>query len=219
MRVAPGVWWEERVLPRIVDTVLGTRAFDRVRRDVCAGLRGDVLELGFGSGPNLPHLPAAVTGVWAVEPSAGALRLAAERVAGSSVPVFTGTLDGARLPFADARFDAALSTMTLCTIPDVVGALLEVRRVLKPGAVFHFAEHGRSEDPKTVRWQERLTPVQRRVAGGCHLDRAVDEILLAAGFRIIELRRFRLDGPAVFGTMYLGRAVAPDRYDPGVPEG
>ena len=120
-------WWEDRALPRIVDAVLGTGAFAKVRIEVCAGLVGDVLELGFGSGPNLPFLPPEVTGIWAVEPSSGALRLASERVATSRVPVFTGTLDGARLPFADARFDAALSTMTLCTIPDV-GAALEIGR-------------------------------------------------------------------------------------------
>ena len=178
-----------------------------------------IFELGFGSGPNLPHLPSAVTGVWAVEPSAGALRLADDRLAATTVPVFTGPLDGARLPFPDGRFDAALSTMTLCTIPDVAGALAEVRRVLKPGAALHFAEHGRAERESTARWQQRLTPVQRRVAGGCHLDRAIDRILVAAGFHIVELRRFRLDGPALFGSMYLGRAVGPDRYDPEVPEG
>ena len=212
-------WWEDRALPRIVDAVLGTGAFAKVRTEVCAGLVGDVLELGFGSGPNLPFLPPEVTGIWAVEPSSGALRLASERVATSRVPVFTGTLDGARLPFADARFDAALSTMTLCTIPDVGAALAEVRRVLKPGAEFHFAEHGRADDAATARLQARLTPVQRRVAGGCHLDRAIDDIITGAGFEIVALRRFRLDGPALFGSMYLGRARVPDRYAPGLPEG
>lgn len=212
-------WWEERVLPRIVDTVLGTREFGRIRAEVCAGLHGDVLELGFGSGPNLPYLPAAVTSIRAVEPSAGALRLASARLADSPVPVYTGVLDGARLPFADATFAAALSTMTLCTIPDVASALAEVRRVLRPGAELHFAEHGRAEDATTARRQARFTPVQRRVAGGCHLDRPIDELLVAAGFEITALRRFGLDGPAVFGSMYLGRARVPDRYAPVPPEG
>ncbi|MFM7225869.1 MAG: methyltransferase domain-containing protein [Actinomycetota bacterium] len=212
-------WWEERALPRIIDTVLGTGEFARVRAEVCAGLRGDVLELGFGSGPNLPHLPDAVTGVWAVEPSDGARRLATARVRVCTLPVFTVALDGVRLPLPDGRFDAALSTMTLCTIPDVGAALAEVRRVLKPGAELHFAEHGRAEDPTTVRRQRRLTPLQRRVAGGCHLDRPIDAIVTAAGFEITELRRFRLDGPAVFGSMYLGRARVPGRYAPDSPEG
>lgn len=212
-------WWEERVLPRIIDAVLGTREFGKIRAEVCAGLHGDVLELGFGSGPNLPYLPPAVTSIRAVEPSSGALHLASARLAESSVPVFTGVLDGARLPFADASFAAALSTMTLCTIPDVASALTEVRRVLRPGAELHFAEHGRSEDLVTARRQARLTPVQRRVAGGCHLDRPIDELLVSAGFEITALRRFRLDGPAVFGSMYLGRARTPGRYAPGPPEG
>jgi ubiquinone/menaquinone biosynthesis C-methylase UbiE len=133
---------------------------------VCEHLDGEVLEVGFGSGLNLPHLPPAATKLYAVDPAELGRRLAAERLAEAPVPVEFVGLDGQDLPLEDDSVDRVLSTWTLCTIPDADRALHEVRRVLRPGGTFHFVEHGRSPDAKVARWQDRLNPIQQRVAGG-----------------------------------------------------
>lgn len=135
-------WYSERVVPRVVDATCGSGMLDDLRRRTCAGLRGEVLELGFGSGTNLPFYPPAVTRVLAVEPSDVAWRLSEARRTASSVPVVRAGLDAARLELPDVAVDAVVSTWTLCTIPDVAGALGEVRRVLRPGGPLRFAEHG-----------------------------------------------------------------------------
>ncbi len=202
-------FYGEQILPRATDKLLGNREFAKLRREVCEGLRGDVIEIGFGSGLNVPFLPAEVTGLWAVEPSAVAHKLAAKRVAASSVPLHVAGLDGARLDAPDARFDAALSTMTLCTIPDVTGALRELRRVLKPGGEFHFAEHGHAPDERVAHRQDQLNGLQRRVAGGCNLNREIAPLLTEAGFEIEAVRNFYLKGPKPWSYMYLGRARNP----------
>lgn len=199
--------WGKHVVPRVADKMLDTRTARRVRASACAGLAGEVVEIGFGSGLNVPHYPAAVSRVAAVEPSDVGWALAAERVAASPVPVERAGLDGQALPFPDGSFDAALSTWTLCTIPDATAALREVRRVLRPGGALHFAEHGRAPDAGVHRWQLRLDPVQKRLGGGCHLSKPVDELLVAAGFTLERLDRRYLDGePRVFGSMYEGVA-------------
>jgi ubiquinone/menaquinone biosynthesis C-methylase UbiE len=201
-------FYGEQLVPRVTNVMLGNKEFAKVRREATQGLHGDVIEIGFGSGLNLPHLPPEVTGVWTVEPSRVALRLAQKHIDASPVGVHLGDLDGARLDFPDDRFDAALSTMTLCTIPDVDAALTELRRVLKPGAEFHFAEHGHSPDAKVARTQARFNGFQQRVAGGCHLDRQIDGLLTQAGFEITSMRNFSLKGPKAWGYMYVGRARA-----------
>ena len=201
--------WTDQVLPRLQTLLLDLGPAREARARVCAGLAGDVVEIGFGSGLNLPHLPAAVTGLWAVEPSPASRRLSARRRAASPAPVELAAPDAQQLPFADARFDAALSTWTLCTVPDPALALAELRRVLRPGGQLHFVEHGLSADPAVARWQHRLTPVQRRVAGGCHLDRDIVELLRVAGFTLTALDRYHERvAPRVLGSMYEGRAVA-----------
>jgi len=202
--------YENQVLPRAINVMLGTKGFGRVvRGPACAGLRGDVIELGFGSGLNLPHLPPEVTGVWTVDPSVVGMQLARKRISASSVPVHEGGLDGARLDFPDDRFDGALSTMTLCTIPDAQGALRELRRVLKPGAKFHFAEHGLAPDPKVARFQHRFDPWQQRFAGGCHLARDIRSLIGDAGFEIDQLDTRFIQGPKAWSYMYIGRAQNP----------
>ena len=202
-------FYGEQVLPRVTDRLLGNRAFAKVRNETCVGLHGDILEIGFGSGLNLPFLPSEVTGVWTVEPSSVARRIAAKRIAASSVPLHEAGLDGARIDAADARYDGALSTMTLCTIPDVRAALLELRRVLKPGASFHFAEHGHSPDDRVAHRQDQFNGIQNRIAGGCNLNRPVTTLLTDAGFEIDALRNFYLKGPKAFGYMYVGRGRNP----------
>ena len=126
-------FYGEQVVPRIINVACGTKAVEPLRRRVCGDLAGEVVEIGFGSGLNVPFYPAAVTRVTAVEPSDVGWRLAADRLRSATVPVQRSGLDGQSLPFADDSYDAALSTWTLCTIPDVGAALHEVRRVLKPG--------------------------------------------------------------------------------------
>jgi ubiquinone/menaquinone biosynthesis C-methylase UbiE len=206
--VAVGVWVQQ-VVPRITNKTLATAQVAEVRERVCAGLAGEVLEIGFGSGLNVPHYPAAVVRVAAVEPSDVGWRLAGDRLAHATVPVQRSGLDGQRLPFEDASFDAALSTFTLCTIPDAGAALREVRRVLRPGGLLHFAEHGRAPDEAVHRWQQRLEPINKRIAGGCHLARPIDELLTGAGFTLLRLDKGYLPKePRAFASMYEGVASA-----------
>jgi SAM-dependent methyltransferase len=203
-------FYEANVLPRVTDKLLGNKTFARaVRAPACDGLHGDVVEVGFGSGLNMGHLPAEVTGLWAVEPSDTAWRLAQPRIRASNIPVTRAGLDGAALDLPDARFACALSTMTLCTIPDVDGALAEIRRVLTPGGVLHFADHGRSPDARVARNQDRFTPLQRRFAGGCHLNRDIVALVERAGFAVEVERQFYLKGPKAMGWVTVGRATAP----------
>jgi ubiquinone/menaquinone biosynthesis C-methylase UbiE len=200
----------DHVLPRITNFACGMENAKPQRRRVCAGLEGEVVEIGFGSGHNVPFYPASVTRVAAVEPADVGWRLAEERVRASNVPIERSGLDGQSLPFPDDSFDAALSTWTMCTIPDLSVALGELRRVLKPGARLHFVEHGLAPDEGVRRWQHRLEPVQKRVFGGCHLTRPIVDLVTAAGFEVSEVDRYYEDGtPKFLGANSLGSAVSP----------
>jgi len=202
--------YNDRVLPRILNASCGSSRLDPLRRRVCASLTGEVIEIGFGSGLNTPFYPADIARVAAVEPSDLSWRLAGERLRTTKVPVLRSGLDGQSLPFADDSFDAALSTWTLCTIPDVAAAMGELRRVLKPGGTLHFLEHGLAPDEEVRRWQRRLEPVQRRITGGCHLTRPIVELLVTAGFTIEELDVFYEENTArLTGADSLGIAQSP----------
>jgi SAM-dependent methyltransferase len=202
--------YRERVLPRIINVACGMKAAEPLRRRVCEGLAGDVVEIGFGSGLNVPYYPTAITGVAAVEPADTAWKLADKRLLATAVPVRRSGLDGQSLPFADDSYDAALSTWTLCTIPDVAVALQELRRVLKAGGTLHFVEHGLAPDERVRRWQHRFEPVQKWVFGGCHLTRPIADLLTTAGFTITELDVFYDKGAPKFEAAYsLGTALSP----------
>lgn len=203
--------WGDRVVPRITDVACGSNELRPWRAKACEGLHGRALELGFGSGHNIGLYPAEVTSVSAVEPADVGWELSAKRRAGSDLPIERTELDGQALTAAAGSCDSALSTFTLCTIPDAVAALREVRRVLVPGGTMHFLEHGLAPDDGVVRWQRRLEPAQRAFSGGCHLTRDIPQLLAAAGFDVIDLTADYLPGPKAarpWSYGYLGRAVA-----------
>jgi len=199
----------DQVLPRIINTACGMKSANPLRERVCSGLKGEVVEIGFGSGLNVPFYPAAVDRVAAVEPADLGWKLAAKRVAASPVTIERAGLDGQQLPFDDATFDAAISTWTMCTIPDVAAALAEVRRVLRPGGTLHFVEHGLAPDEGVARWQQRLEPLQKRLFGGCHLTRQITALITDAGFTIAEVDVFYEEGaPRFLAADSLGVAAA-----------
>jgi ubiquinone/menaquinone biosynthesis C-methylase UbiE len=199
-------FYRDQFLPRFTDVALG-RPFEDTRARVAAPLRGEVLEVGFGSGRNVPHYPATVTRVRAVEPAQGGRRLAAKRVAASPVPIEYVGLDGQDLPLDDESVDHVLVTWTLCTIPDVRRALSEAHRVLRPGGGLHFVEHGRSPRPAVAKWQDRVSPVWGKLFGGCHLNRPIPDLITDAGFVMQQLQAKRMQGPELATYMFEGVAV------------
>jgi len=201
-------FYSNQVFPRLMDLCMGAGKFQEQREQTLTPLHGNVLEIGFGTGLNLPHYPKTVTWLTALDPANLLPEIVAQRSAELSFPVEVLHLSAEKLPFEDGRFDCAVSTWTLCTIPDAVAALREVQRVLKPGGKFVFLEHGRSDDQKIAKWQDWLNPIQRIIACGCNLNRPIDTLIGQAGLRLALLDRFRMPGiPRIAGEMYRGVAT------------
>jgi SAM-dependent methyltransferase len=197
------------IVPYCIEFCCGMKALVPEREKAAAGLSGTVLEIGFGSGMNLPYYPERVTRVLAVDPSERARRIGRKRIAAARCPVEVVGLDAESIRADAGSADSALSTFTLCTVPSAEQALREVRRILKPGGRLMFVEHGRAPDPKVARSQDRWNGLQRAIAGGCNLNRDIPELLRAAGFRIESLEASYFPGmPRTHGYLYRGAAVA-----------
>ena len=200
----------EQVVPRLVDLACGLAGFDRWRAQATDGLAGRVVEIGFGSGLNVPHYPSDVDVVLAVEPARGGPADGrAPDPRHRRVPVTFVGLDGQHIPLDDASCDAALFTFTLCTVPDPEQALSELRRVVRPGGAVHFLEHGLSPDAGVAKWQRRIEPLQRRLAGGCHLTRDPTTLVERAGFVMERHEQRYARGLKYWSWLTVGVATKP----------
>ncbi|MGR3319945.1 MAG: class I SAM-dependent methyltransferase [Candidatus Anammoxibacter sp.] len=197
--------YKNYILPIGINWLLGRPECLQLRKSVTGNLTGTVLEVGFGSGLNLPYYPNCVERVYAVDPCGFGKRLASKRIHESSIPVDFVGLNGENIPLETNSVSAALSTWTLCTIPDVRKALKEIRRVLKPDAKFYFLEHGLSADVNVAKWQNRLNPIQKIIAGGCQLNLKINRLIEDAGFSIDSIENFYMEGPKVGSYMYKGQ--------------
>jgi ubiquinone/menaquinone biosynthesis C-methylase UbiE len=199
--------YERWVLPRLIDLAMRQDTIQKYRRALVPAARGRVLEVGVGSGLNLPLYAPGVSEVIGLDPSERLLDMARRRAATAGVPVSLTQGTATAMPVDDGSIDTVVMTWTLCSIPDPMAALREMRRVLKPGGSLLFVEHGLAPEPGVARWQHRITPVWRRCAGGCHLDRKIDDLVRAAGFALPELKTGYGDGPRPMTYMYEGRAL------------
>jgi ubiquinone/menaquinone biosynthesis C-methylase UbiE len=199
--------YERWIVPRLLDLAMRNGVLDHYRQRTIETARGLVLEVGVGSGLNLPLYGPAVTHVFGLDPSPELLRLASRRAADLAIPVSLLRASAEHLPLADAVFDTIVMTWTLCSIPKPIAALTEMRRVLRPGGRLLFVEHGLSPEIRTARWQHRLTPYWRRISGGCHLDRKMDELIRAAGFQVDAVETGYMTGPKPWTFMYQGSAT------------
>jgi ubiquinone/menaquinone biosynthesis C-methylase UbiE len=195
------------VFPWLCDRLLGQPFLAKYRRELLATVAGDVLEIGFGTGLNLPHYPPHVRRLTAIDPNGGTQRRAQPRVQHSGIEVDRRALDCERLPFADGTFDCVVSSWTLCSIDDVRQALGEVHRVLRPGGRFLFLEHGLSPDAHVRKWQRRLNWLEYQLGGGCRLDRDIRALVAAQPFAALSVDEFALEHfPRTHGHMYRGVA-------------
>lgn len=200
-------FYERRIVPRLLELTMQNRLLDHYRHQTVASARGLVLEVGVGSGLNLPLYGSAVTRVVGLDPSLDLLRLASKRAADAIVPVLLLRASAENLPVADAVFDTIVMTWTLCSIPNPMAALTEMRRVLRPGGRLIFVEHGLSPEIRTARWQRRLTPYWKYFSGGCHLDRKTDDLIRAAAFQVDAVETGYMKGPKLWTFMYQGSAT------------
>jgi ubiquinone/menaquinone biosynthesis C-methylase UbiE len=199
-------FYQRHVLPHLLHLAMKQTQLVPFRERVIGAAEGRVLEIGIGSGLNLPLYGPNARSVIGLEPSPELLHLARGRAAAGRVPIELLEASAEAVPLETASIDTVVTTWTLCTIPDAPKALAEMRRVLKPGGALLFVEHGRAPEPGVARWQDRLDPLWRRVAGGCHLNRQIDELITSNGFRLDALANARLQGPRTHTFLYEGRA-------------
>jgi len=198
--------YDRFVLPTLINWAMTSGEAMRFRALHVPNARGAVLEIGIGSGLNLPFYTNEVTRLYGVDPSAELLAMAKPRAAAARFPVELFQCAADRIPLADASIDTVVVTWALCSILNPVDALREIRRILKPGGTLIFVEHGLSPDAGVRKWQNRLTPVWRRFAGGCHLNRKMDDLVREAGFTVTDLRTKYVRGPRVFTFIFEGCA-------------
>ena len=200
-------FYASHILPWVFELVLNQPAIGELRKDLLKNVEGNVLEIGFGTGLNLPHYPAPVHKITALDPHLRTHRLTQKRLRASKIEVSHCTHTGEKLPFPDHAFDSVVTTFTLCSIPDVLSALREIHRVLKPHGKFFFLEHGLSPNPMMARWQHRFTPLQKKLGGGCHLDRNITALIKKSSFDVQEIKEFYFeDFPKMLGFFYCGIA-------------
>jgi SAM-dependent methyltransferase len=206
-------FYRKHILPRLLHLSMRNREATRLRQQVIPQARGRVLEIGVGSGLNLPFYSPDVTEVVGIDPSEELLAMARRAARRAPVPVRLEAGSAETLPFPDDSFDTVVTTWTLCSIPDAAKALREMQRVLRPGGRLLFVEHGRSPDDDVERWQHRLTPLWRGVSGGCNLDRPIDALIRGAGFALTDLETgYLVKGPRLLAHHFKGRAEpAPSR--------
>ena len=196
------------IFPRLLDWFMARGVLAEYRRRLLSDTEGEVLEIGFGTGVNLPYYPPQIRNITAVDRNPGMNAVAQTRIRMSSIVVEHRVVNAETLPMPDHSFDTVVSTMTMCSITDLSQALREIRRVLKPGGKLLFLEHGLSPDPKVQAWQHRLTPVTRLLGDGCHLNRNIQRHIEAHPFRLRAMTQFYLEEtPKVGGYMYQGVAV------------
>jgi ubiquinone/menaquinone biosynthesis C-methylase UbiE len=200
--------YARHIFPRLCDWSMRNPRIERLRKEVLSGVDGEILEIGFGTGLNLEHYPEHVRRLTAVDPGVGMARIARRRIEKSDIDVDLHVQTAEELPFNNERFDCVVSTWTLCSIQDARRAVAEISRVLKPGGRFFYLEHGLGEEPSVQRWQRRLTPLQKRLAGGCRLDVDIEALVRSGAFRDVQVQRFLLERtPRLGGSMYRGVAV------------
>ena len=201
-------WYEDTLLPRLINLACGCKPVRRQREKIVPRARGDVLEIGIGSGLNLPYYDRSkVRHIWGLEPSAGMRKLAAGPIARSGLDVELIDLPGEEIPLDDNCVDTVLVTYTLCTIPEVLRALEGMHRVLKRDGQLLFCEHGKAPDANVVKWQERMNPSWKRFAGGCNMNRDIPQLLAGAGFQIEDDNRMYIPGLKSLSYNYWGAAT------------
>jgi ubiquinone/menaquinone biosynthesis C-methylase UbiE len=200
--------YSKYIFPHLLEWALGNPQLGKYRRRALETAQGKVLEIGFGTGLNLPYYPQSVSEITAIDPENMLADKTARRIKESTMPVHFVQLDASgKLPFADATFDSVITTWTLCSIEQVDSALAEMRRLLKPNGHYIFLEHGRSDDAKTAHWQDRFNPIEKVIGAGCNINRPIDHLIKAAGFEIETLERFMMPKtPRILGEMYKGIA-------------